>query len=52
METRDQPVDRFAIGRKELASRGGIGLELFAQRAFHVAALLKGLLETFGIGWR
>ena len=52
METRDQPVDRIAIGREDLASRRSIGLELFAQRAFHVAALLEGLLETLGIGWR
>jgi hypothetical protein len=25
---------------------------LVAERAFHVAALLKGKLETLGIGWR
>ena len=52
VDARHQPVDRFAIGRKELPPRGGIGFELFAQRAFHVAALLEGQLETLGIGWR
>ena len=41
MDPRDQTIDRLAIGRKDLAARGGIGLELLAQRAFHVAAALE-----------
>ena len=50
VDPRDQPVDRLAIGRKDLPSRRGIGVELFAQRPLHVAASLEGQLEPLGIG--
>ena len=49
---RHQAIDRLAIGRKELPPRRGISLQLLAQRPVHVAAGLKGQLETLGIGRR
>src|SRR5882672_3241296 len=48
-EPRDQAIDRLTIGGEDLASRRGIGLQLFAQRAIHVAAALEGDLQPFGI---
>ncbi len=50
MDPRDQPVDRLGVGRKDLASRRGIGGELLVQRPLHVAASLEGDLEPLGIG--
>ena len=47
-----QTVDRFAVGRKEIASGAGIGLQPFAERALHIAAAQEGLPEALGIGWR
>ena len=52
VDAHHQPVDRFAIGRKDLPPRRCVSLELVAQGAFHVATLLERLLETLGIGWR
>src|SRR5262249_5571931 len=48
----DQTVDRIAVGRKDFAPRRGIGLELLAERAFHVAASQESLPQALGIGWR
>ena len=50
VDSRDQPVDRLGIGRKDLAARRGIGGKLLVQRPLHVAALLEGNLEPLGIG--
>ena len=50
VDSRDQPVDRLGIGRKDLPARRGIGGELLVQRPLHVAALLEGKLEPLGIG--
>jgi len=47
-----QAIDRLAVGWKDIASRGGIGLEAIAQCALHVAAALEGELEALGIGGR
>ena len=49
VDARDQPVDRLAIGGKDLAAGRRIGLELLLQGAFHVAALQEGLPEAFGV---
>ena len=45
----NQAIDRIAIGRKDFAARGGIGFELFAECAFHVAAAQEGLPQAIGI---
>jgi hypothetical protein len=50
VDTLGQPIDRLALGRKDLAPRCGISLKLLTERAFHVAAALEGLPEAFGIG--
>ena len=50
VDTLGQPIDRLAIGRKDLAPRGGISLKLLTERALHIAAAQEGLPEAFGIG--
>ena len=52
VDSRDQAINGLAVSREVLPAGRGVGLQLFVQGPFHVAALLEGQFETFGIGRR
>jgi hypothetical protein len=50
VNTLNQTVNGFAIGREDLPPGGGVRLELLTECPFHVAATQEGLPQSFGIG--